>query len=223
MDLPVDAQTVVVFDLDDTLYAERDYVHSGLGAVAAMLADQGHGDLTAELARLFGDRQPIFDTLAARHGWDNILRDAMLRCYRQHLPVIEATPGARALLESIKQAGGRLALVTDGRGPTQRQKLQALGLADLFDVLVISEETGHAKPDPFNFELVRQRLPGAHYTYVGDNLLKDFVAPRRLGWRCICLADSGGRNIHPQSRAPRSAWEGLVVVEALASIRVVRA
>ena len=35
------------------------------------------------------------------------------------------------------------------------------------------------------------------FTYVGDNLNKDFVAPHALGWTTICLRDDG-RNIHKQ-------------------------
>ena len=56
----------VVFDLDDTLYAERDYVLSGMGAVAAWVeAELGSGadEAFAELVALFdqGVRGRVFD------------------------------------------------------------------------------------------------------------------------------------------------------------------
>ena len=35
------------------------------------------------------------------------------------------------------------------------------------------------------------------FTYVGDNLKKDFIAPNALGWQTVCLKDDG-RNIHRQ-------------------------
>lgn len=35
------------------------------------------------------------------------------------------------------------------------------------------------------------------FTYVGDNVKKDFIAPNVLGWTTICLKDDG-RNIHKQ-------------------------
>ena len=47
---PVRNQTVV-FDLDDTLYAERDYVLSGYGAVAEHLSDDPAGSYTYTLCQ----------------------------------------------------------------------------------------------------------------------------------------------------------------------------
>ena len=40
-------------------------------------------------------------------------------------------------------------------------------------------------------DLIKEDL----FTYVGDNLKKDFIAPYHLGWMTICLKDDG-RNIH---------------------------
>ena len=34
-------------------------------------------------------------------------------------------------------------------------------------------------------------LPPAAFTYVADNPVKDFVAPRRLGWRTLCVERPG--------------------------------
>ena len=42
------------------------------------------------------------------------------------------------------------------------------------------------------------RYPECHdFTYVGDNLKKDFIASNTLGWLTVCLKDDG-RNIHRQ-------------------------
>lgn len=41
------------------------------------------------------------------------------------------------------------------------------------------------------------KFPGKTYTYIGDNIAKDFVAPKALGWQTICLKDNG-QNIHSQ-------------------------
>ena len=35
------------------------------------------------------------------------------------------------------------------------------------------------------------------FYYIGDNVIRDFVAPNQLGWTTICLRDDG-RNIHKQ-------------------------
>ena len=37
----------------------------------------------------------------------------------------------------------------------------------------------------------------ANFYYIGDNVVKDFIAPNQLGWTTICLLDNG-QNIHKQ-------------------------
>ena len=41
------------------------------------------------------------------------------------------------------------------------------------------------------------KYPKAEFSYVGDNLKKDFVGANALGWQTVCLLDDG-RNIHKQ-------------------------
>ena len=64
--------------------------------------------------------------------------------------------------------------------------------------MVISEELGSEKPALANYTYFMERYPECHdFTYVGDNLKKDFIAPNTLGWLTVCLKDDG-RNIHRQ-------------------------
>ena len=62
---------VVTFDLDDTLYLERDFVRSGFAAVGAWLAtERGVRGFEACAWRLFeaGRRGDIFDRVLPRLG-----------------------------------------------------------------------------------------------------------------------------------------------------------
>ena len=42
------------------------------------------------------------------------------------------------------------------------------------------------------------KYPSKSYAYIGDNLNKDFITPKYLAWRTICLKDNG-QNIHAQN------------------------
>ena len=42
-----------------------------------------------------------------------------------------------------------------------------------------------------------KKYPQSKYVYVGDNPVKDFLAPNKLGWMTVCLLDNG-QNIHLQ-------------------------
>jgi putative hydrolase of the HAD superfamily len=128
-----------------------------------------------------------FQAVAAAHGLEAEAVAWMVGVYREHLPEIRARDGAIELLEKIKEEDGVLGCITDGRSRTQRAKLEALGLNAWFDVVLVSEETGHSKPDPFNFEEMMRRVEAQKWWYVADNPVKDFVAPKALGWKTVCV------------------------------------
>src|SRR3990172_2052823 len=98
----------VVLDLDDTLYAERDYVLSGMHAVVSW-AEEVLGvprdDGFIELQMLFESevRGNIFDRWLdlrklAREKWVPF----MIRVYREHPPQISPYPGTRKLLGRLR-------------------------------------------------------------------------------------------------------------------------
>ncbi len=192
VEVPI-APRCVVFDVDDTLYLEREYVRSGFDAVGAWAAGElgvaGVGDAAWEHF-LAGGRGDAFDAALRRVGMEptSATVAAMVECYRNHRPVIAMLPDAVTLVDRLR---GRVALaaVTDGPLASQRAKVEALGVADWAGVVVFTEEfgPGFAKPHPRAFELIEARFGtrGADNVYLADNPAKDFSAPRALGWRTV--------------------------------------
>ncbi len=217
----------VVFDLDDTLYAEEAYVHSGFRAVAAWAAE--HLDVPAtrgyiELERLFreGVRGRTFDAWLAGHGLssDGVVGE-LVRIYRAHEPAIESFPEVPALLERLA-AGHALGLLSDGWAEVQNAKLDALGLRRRFDAVVITGELGRDawKPSPRGFEAVLERLGGLapeRSVYVSDNPVKDFLGARRAGLRSIRVRTAHGLYAHlepeTEEHAPDAESAGLEHLE----------
>lgn len=192
---------VVVFDLDDTLYPEREYVLSGFRAVAQWAAEHAGipaGDGFAGLHALFeqGVRGDTFNRWAALYGHDPaVLVPACVRVYREHTPAIVPFEGVPQLLAALR-THYRLGLISDGYLDVQRRKFAALRLAEYFDAVVFSDELGRAawKPSPQPFEEVARQLgiaPGAA-VYVADNPAKDFLGARRAGMASIWLRRPGG-------------------------------
>ena len=91
-----------------------------------------------------------------------------------------------------------MGIITDGRSVTQRNKIEALGLEDTFDDIIISEEFGSSKPSEENYLYFEKKYGNSNFTYIGDNTVKDFVTPNSLGWNTLCLLDDGN-NIHKQN------------------------
>ena len=179
----------IVFDLDDTLFLERDYALSGFRAVAewavgnvGIPAEEAYSDLT----RLFdeGVRTATFDTWLIARGRSLESIPAMVQVFRDHEPKITPAPAAIRILKGLRSRYA-LGLVTDGYSAVQHKKLAALGLGALFDSVVVSDDHGRAawKPNPLPFQIALDALgvPGPAAVYVADNPVKDFLGARRAG------------------------------------------
>ncbi len=95
----------------------------------------------------------------------------------------------RGLFTSAKRARVPLVLVTNGASDTQREKLAALGIEDVFQSLVISGEVRVAKPDPRVFALALRGLGPAsdEICHVGDNPETDVAGARAAGLTAVWL------------------------------------
>ena len=202
---------VVVFDIDDTLYLERDYVRSGFRAVGAWARRAlGVPDLSDRAWAAFDDgvRGTIFNVALANCGVEvtpELIRQ-LVACYRDHVPDIKLLDDARACLDALDlEAGMVMAVVTDGPLASQQAKARSLGLATWSQNLIFTESlgVGLGKPHPRAFELVEQRLGvrGDRCVYVADNPAKDFVAPHQLGWTTIRVRRQQGLHFSAESGA----------------------
>ncbi len=195
------SRRLVVLDIDDTLYLERDYVRSGFDAVGAWArVELGVDDLGERAWAAFeaGVRRTIFDDALAAAGVEPTadLVPRLVEVYRAHAPAIEMLPDARAWLDALAPGDVAVAVVTDGPLASQQAKAEALALTRWADLVVFTETlgAGHGKPHPAAFEHLERELGlrGAQCAYVADNPAKDFVAPRSLGWRTVRVRRPGG-------------------------------
>ena len=195
--------SVVVLDMDDTLFLERDYVHSGFAAVDAVVAKEYGLKGFSECAwRLFcaGVRGRIFNEALKEMGVE--LQSAfvaeLVSVYRSHLPRIELTSDSLRFLNAARRHGLHIALVSDGAYVAQKAKVEALGLNTLISPIVLTDAFGRDawKPNPRGYLEVFERLGGRHsnYIYIGDNPNKDFIAPNALGWRTIRIRRPHGEH-----------------------------
>jgi len=199
----------VVFDLDDTLYPEVEYVRSGYRVVAAALAGEklDQNQIYDLLWREFesGDRRRVFNAVLRHIGKEDSPEEIarLIEIYRQHQPELTLDRDVREILKTLKSQF-KLGLVTDGFLPAQKLKVQALDLASHFDAICYTEELGREywKPATKAFEMMSCTLQcdPQHCVYVADNPAKDFIAPNQLGWQSIQLQCDW--QIHKDKTAP---------------------
>ncbi|GIP19114.1 haloacid dehalogenase [Paenibacillus montaniterrae] len=185
---------VIVFDLDDTLYDEYEYVKSGFQAVSEYLWREFGFDTNETYNRMWNSlkcegRGTIFDGLLKYFGITQ--RKYVKKClsvYRLHQPEIILPKESNEILRQLHKKVP-LYLVTDGNKVVQANKIYALRLEMYMKKCYITYRYGHAKskPSPYCFQLIAKSegVSTADIVYIGDNPKKDFVGIKPLGFRTI--------------------------------------
>ena len=197
----------VLFDIDDTLVDFGASAAAGLAALLGPEVREGLPDtwhalterhyprfLAGEVS--FGDMQ--LERLVELLAWVGLpapdragllelearRQDEMTRHYRLFDDV-------RPCLDAL--AGVRIGVVSNSDGPHQRAKLGSVGLGDAFEVVVVSGDVGHAKPDPRIFlEACRALdLPPSSVVYVGDRVDIDARGATGAGLHGVWLDRAG--------------------------------
>lgn len=193
-------RTIVVFDLDDTLYPEVEFLISAFREISRKLAAENDLDVNTIYLHMMDRYEKgteVFQDTLKHFQLKRGVTD-LLTWYREHVPDISLTSETSHVLNFVKKHAYKTGLITDGRSLQQRNKIKSLGLVDFFDEVIISEEFGSEKPEKANFLHFTKLYGDGDYWYIGDNTSKDFIAPNLLGWDTVCLVGDE-RNIHPQS------------------------
>lgn len=220
----------IIFDLDDTLYPERDFAVSGFKQASSVFADRkGVTGLEAICIDLFdaGKRDRIFDRALSRMGVELSagLIDTLVETYRFHRPEIRLGEDAeRFLLTAPSKIG--LGIITDGMGRTQRAKIDALGLSRFMHHVICTDEWGREywKPHPRAFvEMERHfNLDASRMVYVGDNPAKDFVTPRDRGWLTVQICRPDRVHTAGPPTPHHAAHKSIPILDELAGIAASR-
>jgi HAD superfamily hydrolase (TIGR01509 family) len=184
----------VILDVDGTLIASNDaHARAFVDAAAEMgieadfqqirrLIGMGGDKL---IPRVFGfDKEtPEGKQLDEHKG--QIFRD-------RYLPTLEPTPGARALLERLRDDGLRRVVATSAQKRDLQGLLQRAGVEELTDQSTSASEVEESKPDPDVVEaaLKQAGAPAEQVVMIGDTPY-DVEAATRAGVRILGVRSGG--------------------------------
>jgi putative hydrolase of the HAD superfamily len=234
------AISVVLFDLDDTLFAHRKAVDDGIVDYVRMLgAPYRLADAASEVAAWYeleerhyhsylggdldyeGQRRARARDFAARHGvtLDDDAASTWFASYFEHYVnnwVLHED--ALPCLDELRSAGLRLGLITNGDEAFQLRKLARLRLTDRFEHIVTSGALGITKPDARIFEhaCTLFDVEPAATAYVGDRLATDAVGAAHAGLTGVWLDRAGARV--SDELAALSAESGVIRITSLAEL-----
>lgn len=191
---------VLVFDLDDTLFPEHEFVRSGFQAVANWLEQKySITNFFAIASKLFeqGIRGKIFnlalEEMGVKCNSETIVE--LLQVYREHFPKIALHNDAESAISYFKSKK-KLGIITDGYLKVQQNKVQALRIETDFDWIIYTDFYGRDcwKPSPIPYLKAMEwsQATGSECVYVGDNPNKDFVTAKQLNWLTIQICREFG-------------------------------
>ena len=216
----------VIFDLDDTLYYELDYVKSGFRAVSRYICSK-YGVSEKEFYKLQLDilekegRGKVFDLALENFSLPQDEVEKMLVVYRSHNPEgIRLYEDAEYILGKLKREGKyKTGIITDGNSQVQWNKIKALGLIDLVDEIIVTDDFGVDKRKPAPFAYLRLlesfKIKAGEAVYIGDNPTKDFIGARELGLKTIRVMREQGMHIEKRMEA---AFEADLKVNSLRNL-----
>lgn len=191
----------VLFDLDDTLYEEITFVRSGFRAVTSHLCERfqlNRDELFLTMMEILSkeNRGKVFDKVLEHYGlYHPRLVEELVCIYRSHQPNIHLYLDAKPTFQMLKSSGIKLGIITDGLHAVQRNKVTALGLQELMDIIIYTDEQGrdYWKPHPATFQRAIKVLAinPSEAVYIGNDPAKDFAGPNATGMVSVHLHRSG--------------------------------
>jgi putative hydrolase of the HAD superfamily len=186
---------LVLFDLDDTLISEYEFIKSGFSHISDLLSQKYNIEkekIYRELMDLFNiDRSNIFDQWFTKKGLvvskEYILY--LVNEYRNHIPKISFYDDVIPSINILKHNNIKIGIVTDGYQESQKRKLNCVKAYDYFDKIYITDEYGkdYWKPSKLIFEhiMAEYNVTNNELVYIGDNPSKDFYISLSLGIKTI--------------------------------------
>lgn len=149
------------------------------------------GEITQDFLRLDRFRTPL------NAGWGGTVDELDAYCLRLdplYLGLLAAqtamVDGAVELVESLRDKGYNIGVLSNGFTDVQNRKLVNTGLDRIVDLMVLSDDIGVNKPDPRLFVHAMSRtadMEPSHHLMIGDNPDTDIAGAVRSGWRAIHL------------------------------------
>ncbi len=211
---------IIVFDLDDTLYDEKTFFHSGMNAIVDYLSNE-YGIPKKNLLRFLKKRikqkriQIIDDLLKNFNIYSKTKVKKCLSIYRKHSPKIQLSNDAKSCLKNLKKFS--CYIVTDGNKIVQLNKIRALKLEKLMKKCFLTSNYGlkNAKPSPYCFMKIcnLENVKPQDIMYVGDNPNKDFIGIKPLGFKTIRVLTGRYKNLKKSKK-----FESEIAINSLSKL-----
>jgi HAD superfamily hydrolase (TIGR01509 family) len=193
-------------DLDDCLIDHKAWMDDKLSIVLRewdSFADPAlRGPFEAAARRLIdeGPWDRLIDVALQMIGADGGLACVVIERWRAaHPEAVVAYPDAVATVQALRDAGIRVAVVTDNPAASQRQKLERIPFLCATDVVVLTDELGGRKPKPAGYVAAARQLQlePPQMVAIGDSPWRDAVGALAAGFAAAFILRRPGAMGNP--------------------------
>ena len=205
----------IVFDLDDTLYDEIDFVKSGFKEISKYLSNVEYYNFMLDEFNKNGSGK-VFNKLIVEFKL-NISIQKLIEIYRFHIPNLKLSDESIMLLKFSQQY--KTALISDSHYLMQQNKYTSLSLEQYIDYPIFTHFYHTKKPKIKAFKMVMDKFnTETEFIYISDNPKKDFIAPNQLGWKSIRYKNPVGIYKEYKSNATYEVENRLDIINILKKI-----
>lgn len=194
---------VLVFDLDDTLYNEEEYVFSAFKFVSEYIGKKFKKNEETVYKRILDiymkeGRGKIFDILCEELNINEGPK-TLVSIYRSCKPKLKLYKDSEEILIWAKSNNIRTGLITDGCSKVQWNKIESLKLNKKIEKIIVTDDygEGYSKPNkkPYLDILSYFSIKPFEVVYIGDNPKKDFITAKKIGMKTIRIVRQCGSHI----------------------------
>jgi putative hydrolase of the HAD superfamily len=193
----------LIFDLDDTLYYEKEYVLGAFKEVSHYLGNKygkNKEKLYFRMEEILDElgRGKIFNIVCEENCFKEDIHN-LVNLYRNSKPQLELYEDSKEFLTWARENRYRLGIITDGCSDVQWNKIKSLNIETLVDKIIVTDDLGREFWKPHKKSYLNMinyfNIKENECMYIGDNPNKDFIGARKLGFKTARIIREKGDHI----------------------------
>lgn len=193
----------VIFDLDDTLYNEINYVFGAFEKVSIYVSNKyklNQYEVYKNIIDIFREngRGKVFNILCRKYLINEDI-SKLVQVYRESNPKLHLYKDAQMILDWLKKSNFKLGIITDGCSKVQWNKINSLNLKNMFNKIIVTDDLGkeYWKPHrrPYVDMVKSLNVNFNESIYVGDNPHKDFITCKKLNMKTVRIVRQEGDHV----------------------------
>ena len=180
----INKYSLFVFDLDDTLYKESDYLFKGYRAIADYLVEKGYGSTANEYYEYLINeykergRKKLFDRFLSHYCIPvemNVLLDIL---HNQKVNIV-LEKKASDFLDLLVEQKKTIYILTNGNIQQQKNKVRLLRLEEFYpQIKIVYASALEPKPSPLSLFLImeQENKKAKDMVFIGDSAVDELTA-----------------------------------------------